>query len=135
MKKREVYAVRGVALILMIVGSLCWSKSAPLGTLTSAQAAQPKWETSSCEYMDLKSDITLTGRCHMESTEINGHFAYLFTWPSGNKVTVEYINSQSGHHIWRLNGEAAAAVEINREHLKGFTLDLNQFLEWEERAE
>ncbi len=100
---------------------------------TNAYAAAPKWETYSCEYFDLKRDITLTGRCHMEATEINGHFGYILTWPSGNKVSVEYVKSQSGNHLWRLNSQEAAAVEITREHVKGFTLDLNQLLEWQLR--
>jgi hypothetical protein len=99
----------------------------------NCHAAPPKWETQSCEYADLKRDITLTGLCHKEATKINGNFSFVLTWPSGNKVSVEYVNSQSGHHIWRLNGQPAAAVEIDREHLKGFSLDLNQFLEWQDR--
>jgi hypothetical protein len=101
--------------------------------LVNASAAAPKWETYSCEYIDLKRDITLAGRCHMEETEINGHFGYILTWPSGNKVSVEYVKSQSGHHLWRVNGQDAAAVEISREHVNGFTLDLNQLLEWQLR--
>lgn len=96
------------------------------------QAATPKWETHNCEYADLEKDISLDGRCHKQDTEINGHFAYTLTWPSGNKVTVEYVEAQSGHHIWKINGKPAAAIEISREHLRGFSLDLNQFLEWQD---
>ncbi len=107
--------------------------AATVVTCNIVRAAQPKWETSSCEYFDLKKDVMLNGRCHKEATKINDHFGYLMTWPSGNKITVEYVNSQSGNHIWRINDEAAAAIEITRYHLKGFTLDLNQLLEWEER--
>ncbi len=95
-------------------------------------AASPKWETYSCEYMDLEKDISLDARCHKQDTEINGHFAYILTWPSGNKVTVEYVEAESGHHLWKINGKPAAAIEITREHLRGFTLDLNQFLEWQD---
>jgi hypothetical protein len=96
-------------------------------------AVQPKWETYSCEYDNFAKDITLTGRCHMQETEINGNFGYVLTWPSGNKVTVDYINSQSGNHIWRINGQPAVAFEITREHVRGFSLDLNQILEWQDR--
>jgi uncharacterized protein len=96
------------------------------------QLAKSQWETYSCEYFDLKKGINLDGRCHMEDTEINGHHAYILTWPSGNKVSVEFINSQSGHHIWRLNGEAAAATELSPKWFTGFTLDLNQALGWEQ---
>jgi len=68
----------------------------------------------------------------MEQAEIHGSFAYILSWPSGNKVSVEYVSSQSGNHIWKLNGQSAAAIEINREHLRGFTLDLNQIIEWQD---
>lgn len=96
----------------------------------AAQAAQPKWETPTCEYVDLAKDIRLSGRCNMKETQINGNFGYLLTWPSGNKVTVEYVHSQSGNHIWKINGKSAAAIEVDRTNLRGFTLDLNQMLEW-----
>ncbi len=94
--------------------------------------AAPKWETFNCEYQDLANDILLSGRCHKEDTKIKDNFGYQLTWPSGNKVVVEYVNSQSGHHIWKINGKSAAAIEITRENLRGFTLDLNQFLEWQD---
>ncbi len=100
--------------------------------ITNANAAQPKWETYSCDYFDFKKDITLSGRCHKEETQINNNFGYILTWPSGNKVTIEYVNSQSGNHIWKINEEPAAAIEIDREHLKGFSLDLNQIIEWQD---
>jgi hypothetical protein len=102
-------------------------------TVGIAHGAGPKWETYSCEYGDIKKDVSLSGRCHKEETRINGNFAYILVWPSGNKVTVEYVNAQSGHHIWKINGAPAAAIELNRENLKGFSLDLKQFLEWQDR--
>ncbi len=92
----------------------------------------PKWETFNCEYMDLEKDISLTSRCHKEDIKIKDNFGYQLTWPSGNKVTVEYVGAESGHHIWKINGKSAAAIEITRENLRGFTLDLNQFLEWQD---
>jgi hypothetical protein len=104
-----------------------------LATAGITHAANPKWETYSCEYQDLKKNILLSGRCHKQETKIHGNFAYILTWPSGNKVTVEYVNSQSGNHIWKINGEPAAAIEVNRENLKGFSLDLNQIIEWQDR--
>lgn len=96
-------------------------------------AGTPKWETYSCDYQNLAKDISVDGRCHMQQTEINGNFAYVLTWPAGNKVTVEYVKSQSGNHIWKINGKAGVAVEVNRENLRGFTLDLNEFVEWQDR--
>ena len=94
-------------------------------------AASPKWETYSCEYYDFKKDISLSGRCHMKEATLNGNFAYILAWPSGNKVTVEYVKSQSGFHIWKINGQPASGIEVSREHLKGFSHDLNQILEWQ----
>ena len=94
--------------------------------------AAPNWETNNCEYQDLANDILLTGRCHKEDIKIKDNFGYQLTWPSGNKVTVEYVEAQSGHHLWKINGKSAAAIEITRENLRGFTLDLNQFLEWQD---
>lgn len=97
-----------------------------------AYAVSSKWETHSCEYLDIKKELSFSGRCHKKHTEINGNFAYILTWPSGNKVTVEYVDSQSGNHIWKINRQPAAAVEVDRENLKGFSLDLNQILEWQD---
>lgn len=97
------------------------------------KAIMPKWETDSCIYNDLSKDIVLFGRCHIEHTEIHGNFATVLTWPSGNKVTVEYTKSQSGHHLWQINGVSGVGFEINRMHLNGFTLDMNQFIEWESK--
>jgi hypothetical protein len=68
----------------------------------------------------------------MQETKIHGNFGYILTWESGNKVTVEYINSQSGNHIWKINDQPSVAIEVNRENLKGFSLDLNQILEWQD---
>ena len=98
------------------------------------QLAKSQWETYSCEYDDWKKGISLDGRCHMEDTEINGHHASILTWPSGNKVSVEFINHQGENNICRLNGEAAVAAvstEPSRKWFTGFTLDLNQELHWE----
>jgi hypothetical protein len=108
--------------------------TASISAHAAIAAVQPQWETYSCDYEDLSKDISLSGRCHKQQTEINGNFAYILTWPSGNKVTVEYVKSQSGNHIWKLNGESAVAVEINRENLRGFTLDLNQIIEWQDNS-
>lgn len=111
----------------------CLLATTLLMAASPAHAAKPVFETHSCDYTDLSRDVTYSGRCHKQQTEINGHFAYILTWPSGGRVTVEFVNAQSGNHIWKLNGKAAVAVEISREQLKGFSLDLNQMLEWQDR--
>lgn len=94
-------------------------------------AAEQKYKINSCEYNDFRRSISLSGSCYLQETSINGKFAYILSWPTGHKVTVEYINSQSGFHIWKINGHSASGVEVNREHLKGFSHDLNQILEWQ----
>ena len=99
-----------------------------ISTVVLGASSDP--ETDTCEYMNLEKDVLIDGLCHMEVSEINDHFAYILTWPSGYEVTVEYVDSQSGHHLWKLNGKSAVGIEINRGHLRGFSLDLNQFLEW-----
>ena len=96
------------------------------------QAKPSKFETYSCEYQDLAKNIILSGRCHKQQTEISGNFGYILTWPSGGKISIEYVNSQGGNHIWKISGKNAVAIEINREHLRGFTTDLNQFIEWQD---
>ena len=112
---------RTISVTLLALNALCGSLS-----------AAPKGDTYNCEYMDLEKDISLTGRCRKEEAKFNDNFGYQLIWPSGNKVSVEYVNSESGHHIWKINGKSAAAIEITREQLRGFTLDLNQFLEWQD---
>lgn len=97
----------------------------------SAHAA-PKWETYNCYYSDLEKDISVNGRCHKQETEINGNFAYILSWPSGNKVTVEYLTRQGGSHLWKINGKSAVAFEVSKYNLRGFSIDLNQFLDWDD---
>lgn len=100
----------------------------------SESPANPgKFETYSCEYQDLSKNIILGGRCHKQETSFSGNFGYTLTWPSGSKLSIEYVKSQSGNHIWKINGKNAVAIEINREHLRGFTTDLNQFIEWQDQ--
>lgn len=100
----------------------------------SAPPSNPgKFETYSCDYQDLAKNIILSGRCHKQETSISGNFGYTLTWPSGSKLSIEYVKSQGGNHIWKINGKNAVAIEINREHLRGFTTDLNQFIEWQDQ--
>jgi hypothetical protein len=91
-----------------------------------------KWETSSCDYSDIAKEVSLSGHCHKQESTVHGNFAYVLTWPSGNKVVVEYIKSQSGNHLWLINGQRAVGTEVTREQVRGFTLDLNQLLEWQD---
>jgi hypothetical protein len=94
-------------------------------------AADQKYKINSCEYNDLRRGISLSGSCYMQATSKDGNFAYILSWPNEHNVVVEYINSQSGFHIWKINGQPASGIEVSREHLKGFSHDLNQILEWQ----
>ncbi|NBO82885.1 MAG: hypothetical protein EBU75_08655 [Betaproteobacteria bacterium] len=96
-------------------------------------AKTEKFATYSCDYQNLSENIVLSGPCHKQEKHFSGKFGYILTWPSGSKISIEYIKSQSGHHIWKMNGKSAVAVELDREHLRGFTTDLNQFIEWQDR--
>ena len=100
---------------------------------SNSKTDKNKFETYSCEYQDIARNIELTGHCHKQQTDFSGKFGFVLTWPSGGKVTIEYVNSQSGNHIWKINDNNAVAIEINREHIKGFSMDLNQFIEWQDR--
>ena len=98
-----------------------------------SSAKTEKFETRSCDYQDLSKNVVLSGPCHKQERYFSGNFGYILTWPSGSKVSIEYIKSQSGHHVWKMNGKSAVAVEIDRARLRGFTTDLNQFIEWQDR--
>lgn len=104
-----------------------------LGMAHPTAAAPREWNTHSCEYMNLEKNIHLSGKCVKQEAEMNGNFAYILKWPSGDKVTVEFVKAQSGNHIWNLNGQPAVGFEINRENLNGFSLDLNQSIKWKDR--
>jgi hypothetical protein len=104
-----------------------------LSALQATAQTGSKWEEPFCDYTDIKRDISVSGRCRMEEIPAGDHYAVQLTWPSGTRVRVEYVASQGGHHLWKINNISAAAIEINRDRLKGFTLDLNQFLEWDAR--
>lgn len=108
---------------LVVFIGICLSSS-----IANAQEFRPK----SCSYFDLSKDIALEG-CVMKESTVNGNFAYILTFKSGFKVTVEYVKSQGPNHIWRINGEKGMGYEINREHLHGVTLDLNEEIEWQDR--
>ena len=99
----------------------------------SPPAKPARFETPSCDYQNLSQNLVLSGPCYKQEKKFSGNFGYVLTWPSGDKVSIEYVKSQSGHHIWKLNGKSAVAVEVSREHLRGFTTDLNQFVEWQDR--
>jgi hypothetical protein len=85
----------------------------------------------SCSYMNDAANKFADGPCLMRTSEVNGKFAYTLTFGDGTRVVVEYVASQSGYHIWKINGQSGFGVEVNRQHVKGATLDLKQTVEWD----
>ncbi len=73
------------------------------------------------------------GPCRLRETTVNGNFAYVLSFADGTRVTVEYLASQSGYHIWNINGQRGFGVEQSRISLRGATLDLQQIVEWDEQ--
>jgi hypothetical protein len=104
-----------------------------LGPLPAAGQDQT-FAASRCSYFNIDSGKTLDGPCLLRTTTVNGNFGYVLTFGDGTRVTVEYVSAQSGYHIWKINGQSAFGVEINRQSLKGATLDLKQIIEWDSSA-
>lgn len=94
-------------------------------------AQQQTFSVPSCSYMNDAANKFADGPCLMRTSEVNGKFAYTLTFGDGTRVVVEYVASQSGYHIWRINGQSGFGVEVNRQHVKGATLDLKQTVEWD----
>jgi hypothetical protein len=84
-----------------------------------------------CSYDDIAKRLFIDGPCVLTETTTNGNFAYVITLKGGVKVIVEYLDSQGPDHKWKINGESAMGFEINRDHLHGATLDLNQSIDWQ----
>lgn len=96
-----------------------------------ATAQQQTFSVPSCSYMDIAANKFADGPCLMRTSEVNGKFAYALTFGDGTRVVVEYVASQSGYHIWKINGQSGFGVEVNRQHVRGATLDLKQTVEWD----
>jgi hypothetical protein len=102
--------------------------------LLATPAHATPFQEASCHYDNGTQKIVVDGPCTIDDTTINGHFAYIVTFKGGVKVTVEYLNSSGSDHLWKINGQSGWGFEINREHLHGATLDLNQSIDWEDNA-
>jgi hypothetical protein len=99
----------------------------------AARAEQPtRYQSKECSYSNGAKNIFIDGSCVRESTEINGHFAWIITFKGGVKVTVEYVSHSGADHSWKINGQPAWGYEITRRQLHGATLDLKQSISWEE---
>lgn len=107
-----------VAAILAVVALLCnaWAQ-----TSTATR----------CSYWN-DDGKSADGPCRLREATVNGHFAYVLAFANGTRVTVEYLESQSGYHLWNINGQRGFGVELSRNSMRGATLDLKQTVEWEE---
>lgn len=97
-------------------------------------AAQQVYVAPSCSYWSDAPSKVADGPCQVRTTQHNGNFAVVLTFRDGTRVMVEYVEGQSGYHKWKINGQPGFGVEVNREHLKGATLDLKQIVEWDSSA-
>lgn len=96
-----------------------------------ATAQQRTFSVPSCSYMNDATNTVADGPCLMRTSQVNGKFAYTLTFGDGTRVVIEYVASQSGYHLWKINGQSGFGVEVNRQHVKGATLDLKQIVEWD----
>lgn len=87
-----------------------------------------------CSYFNSETDKLLDGVCTLQTTVLNGHFAYILLFQDGTTVNIEYVKSSGANHIWRINGQPAMGYEISRVQLHGATLDLKQTVDWSEGA-
>jgi hypothetical protein len=107
-----------------------------VGTLLLFSASGPTWSqeqtfsAQSCSYWK-DNGPSADGPCFMRTTTINGNFGYILTFGDGTRVTIEYVKSQSGYHIWNINGQRGFGIEITRNSLRGASIDLQQIVEWE----
>lgn len=92
-----------------------------LPSLVSAQT-----RTAFCEYYNASGNKSVNGPCLVTQTSAPGDATYAIkvTIPS-IEVDVRYLKHQGEFHRWTMNGASAAAYEIHRDHICGFTDDLN----------
>jgi hypothetical protein len=83
-----------------------------------------------CSYSNIATNKYVDGPCLMRTIQIGGNYALTLTFADGTRVQVEYLESQSGNHRWKINGQPGMGFELNRYHLRGAALDLKQIVEW-----
>jgi hypothetical protein len=101
----------------------------------AAQAAPVDLQSESrCSYSNTTTGIAVSGECTLAKTSINGNFGYIMSI-KGQKISIEYVDSDGPNHTWKINGLPAHGEEITREHLHGSTTDFSQSVEWQDRPE
>jgi hypothetical protein len=114
-----------------------------VGLIVFAMASLPSWPVSAqdktftaqrCSYWNQDDNKFEDGPCLLRTTTLNGNFGYIVTFGDGTRITIEYVASQSGYHAWKINGRPGLGIEVNRENLKGATMDLKQAIEWDTSA-
>lgn len=103
-----------VSFSIVILGSI----------LLTTSLAQSQTRTASCDFDD--ADKSFSGPCLVTETASSGEPRYSLkvTLPS-REIEVKYLKRQGPYHRWTINGASAAAYEIDRTHICGFTDDLN----------
>jgi hypothetical protein len=98
--------------------------SALICTLPSLAQAQTR--TAFCEYFNVSDNKLVNGPCLVTQVSSPRDTIYTIkvTLPS-LEVEVRYLKHQGEYHRWTMNGASAAAYELSRDHICGFTDDLN----------
>jgi hypothetical protein len=115
----------GKGMRALIIGSVT-----ALGLAIAVPGYAGSYEQKSCSYFDGAKSILDNGSCIITDTAINNDFAYVVVFLSGRKVTIQYVASQGRWHRWLIDGKVGTGYEIDRDHLVGSTLDLNNAIEW-----
>jgi hypothetical protein len=78
-----------------------------------------------CEYFNSADNKSFEGPCLETRTTKDAELPYTIkiTMP-GADLEIKYLKRQGPYHRWSINGASAAAYEIDRTHLCGFTDDL-----------
>lgn len=95
-----------------------------LSTFPSFASAQTR--TAACEYFSSNGSKLVSGPCLVTqlSAPSDPTYAIKVTLPSV-ELEIRYLKRQGEYHRWTVNGSSAAAYEINRDHICGFTDDLS----------
>lgn len=105
----------------------------------SPSIAVEQYPVKKCSYWNEKTGESIDNlidkkvRCVLEVISPNGNFGYALLLISNGKtkrVNIEYVNSQSGNHIWKIDGLSGIGMEINRNWIRGVTQDLSVTVEW-----
>jgi hypothetical protein len=103
---------------------LSWSIAVLGSILLTPSSVQSQTRTASCEFDN--ADKSFSGPCLVTEVRSSSEPRYTIkvTIPS-QEIEVKYLKHQGPYHRWTINGAAAAAYEIDRGNICGFTDDLS----------